>query len=130
VAECFWDRVLDQKDTVSRWAQMSFWHCVFWLGQDLLKKETFEDELFIAPESCSALTQPFEPPALDCSYLDDALLIDELLGLLTPVQKRAFVLRYQYGLAAPEIALELSCNERRVYKLLAVAVTKMRKAIV
>lgn len=129
VAESFWDRVLDPNDTVSRWAQIRFWPCVFWLGQDLLKREAFEDELFLSAESSPPGMQACEAPTLDSSHLDNVILIGELLGLLTPVQKRSFILRYQYGLSAPEIALELSCNERTVYKLLVAAVTKMRNAV-
>lgn len=126
VAESFWERVFDPADTVASWAQISFWPCIYWLSQDLLKKKAFEEELFLSIE---AITSGWEPHTPDSADLDNAILLGELIDLLTPVQRRAFILRHRYGLGLAEIALELSCTDRTVHNQLTAAVTKMRQAV-
>ncbi len=129
VTESFWERVFDPADTIARWAQISFWPCVYWLSQDLLKKKTFEEELFPSFEASPSGPQACKPHTPDSPDLDNAILLGELIDLLTPVQRRAFILRHRYGLSLAEIAFELSCTDRTVRNHLTAAVTMMREAV-
>lgn len=87
VAESFWDRVFDPADTVASWAQISFWPCVYWLSQDLLKKKTFEEEHFLSLDSGHLELPAGEPQMRDSSTLDNPILVGELIALLTPCAK-------------------------------------------
>ena len=126
VAAWFWCRVLDPTKLTASWAQISFWPCVFWLSQDFLKKE---NEFFLSIES-SHLTMPeYLPGATQFSDPDNELLIGELMALLTPAQRLAFILRHSCGLILPDIAIKLSCSERTVRNLLKAARSRLRQAL-
>ena len=124
VAASFWCRVLDPTRLTASWAQISFWPCVFWLSQDLLKKE---NELTVAPADLAEDSGRLLTPLL--SDPDNKILLSELLDLLTPAQRSAFILRHSGGLILPDIAIKLSCTERTVRNLLKAAWSQLQQAL-
>lgn len=129
VSECFWIRVLDPADTTASWAQVSFWPFVCGLARDLLKKERFEDQLFLPLGFENTSNHSHDAGISDPLSLDNGLLIRELWHFLTPAQKHVFVQRYYYGLSTAEIAVESDRSERAVQLLLKAARIRLRQVI-
>jgi DNA-directed RNA polymerase specialized sigma24 family protein len=118
VSQLFWIRALDHEDATAAWAQVSFWPFVMTLARGLLKRDRFERETFLSLESDLSTHAADELPVSDSLSVYDAILIDELLQVLTPIQRRAFILRYYQEFSLLEIGGVINRTERSVHNIL------------
>jgi hypothetical protein len=118
VSQLFWLRVLDHEDATAAWAQVAFWPFVITLAKGLLKRERFEREIFLSLESDPSTHSVYELAASEPVSVYDSILVDELLQTLTPIQRRAFVLRHYQEFSLEEIGGVLHRTERSVRNIL------------
>jgi len=118
VSQSFWIRVLDREDATAAWAQVSFWPFVYSLARGLLKRDRFEHAIFSSLHSDPEALSAYQLAAPVPQSIYDSILIDELLQLLTPIQRRAFVLRYYQEFSLQEIGNLINRTERSVRNIL------------
>jgi hypothetical protein len=118
VSQLFWLRVLDHEDATAAWAQVAFWPFVITLAKGLLKRDRFERGIFSSLESDPSTHSVYELAASEPISVYDSILIDELLQVLTPIQRRAFVLRNYQEFSLEEIGRVLNRSQRAVRNIL------------